>query len=72
MNIKVEKALSMTMNNDHLFCGCSDGVIRVFAPKTLDHIVTLPKPPPLGTANIEAGVKKIRIPATKYSKFADT
>lgn len=34
--------------------------------------MTLPKPPPLGTANIESGVKKIRIPATKESKFADT
>lgn len=60
------------MNKEHLFCGCSDGVIRVFEPNSLEHIVTLPKPPPLGTANIEAGVKKIRIPATKDSKFADT
>ena len=31
----------------------------------------MPKPPPLGTANIEAGVKKIRIPANKDSKFSD-
>jgi hypothetical protein len=53
MNIKVERALSCTMTNEHLFCGCSDGVIRVFQPKTLEHIMTLPKPPPLGTANIE-------------------
>ncbi len=37
MNIKVERALSMTLANDHLFCGCSDGVIRVFHPKTLEH-----------------------------------
>ena len=63
MNIKVEKALSCTMTGDYLFCGCSDGIIRVFAPKSLEHIITLPKPPPLGTANIEAGVKTIRIPA---------
>ena len=34
--------------------------------------MTLPKPPPLGAANIENGVKKIRIPANKDSKFADT
>lgn len=72
MNIKVEKALSCTMTNEYLFCGCSDGVIRVFGSKSLDHIMTLPKPPPLGSANIETGVKKIRIPATKDSKFADT
>jgi hypothetical protein len=72
MNIKVDKALSCTITNEYLMCGCSDGVIRVFSTKSLDHIMTLPKPPPLGSANIEAGVKKIRIPATKDSKFADT
>ena len=72
MNIKVEKALSCTITSEYLFCGCSEGVIRVFGSKTLDHIMTLPKPPPLGSANIEAGIKKIRIPATKESKFADT
>jgi hypothetical protein len=72
MNIKVEKALSCTMTNDNLFCGCSDGIIRVFASDTLEHRVTLPKPPPLGTANIEAGAKTIRIPAKQDSKFADT
>lgn len=71
MNIKVDKAISATMTNDYLFCGCSDGVVRVFGTKSLEHILTLPKPPPLGQANIESGVKKIRIPATKDSKFAD-
>lgn len=71
MNIKVDKALSCTMTSEYLFCGCSDGIIRVFGSKSLDHIMTLPKPPPLGSANIEAGIKKIRIPATKDSKFAD-
>mmetsp|Transcript_23635 Transcript_23635/g.23341 ORF Transcript_23635/g.23341 Transcript_23635/m.23341 type:complete len:155 (-) Transcript_23635:1009-1473(-) len=30
MNIKVDKALSCVLTNEHLFCGCSDGVIRVF------------------------------------------
>lgn len=72
MNIKVEKAVSCTMTNDYLFCGCSDGIVRVFGTKSLEHIVTLPKPPPLGSANIESGDKKIRIPCTKESKFADT
>ena len=62
MNIKVDKAICCAITNDHLMCGCSDGVIRVFEPKKLAHVLTLPKPPPLGTANIEAGVKKIRIP----------
>jgi len=71
MGIKVDKAYSCAMTNDFLMCGCSDGTVRVFEPGTLNHILTLPKPPPLGTANIESGLKKIRIPATKESKFAD-
>ena len=71
MNIKVEKAISCTMTNEHLICGCSDGIVRVFGTKSLEHIITLPKPPPLGSANIETGVKKVRIPSTKDSKFAD-
>ncbi len=33
--------------------------------------MTLPKPPPLGSANVESGQKKIRIPASKDSRFAD-
>lgn len=54
-----------------LACGCSDGIVRVFRTDTLEHIVTLPKPPPLGSANIKAGVQKIKIPAKKDSKFTD-
>ena len=72
MNIKVVKALGCNITKDYLFCACAEGVIRVFWSQNLDHIMTLPKPPPLGSANIEAGVKKVRIPATKESKFADT
>ena len=45
--------------------------MRIFKSDTLEHIVTLPKPPPLGLANIKAGVQKIKIPAKKDSKFAD-
>ena len=71
MNIRVDRAFACTAAATHLLCGCSDGTIRVFSTSTLEHIVTLPKPPPLGSANVEAGVKKIRIPASKESKFAD-
>lgn len=31
----------------------------------LEHILTLPKPPPLGTANKTVGKSKIRIPVGK-------
>lgn len=71
MNIKVDKAYTCAISNGMIFCGCSDGFIRVFVADTLSHKVTFPKPPPLGAANIESGAKKIRIPSSKESKFAD-
>jgi len=54
-----------------LLCGCSDGMIRIFKASTLEHQATLPKPPPLGTANIDAGMKRIKIAQNQKSKFAD-
>ncbi len=71
MNIKVDRAFSCILGNDHLFCASNDGIIRIFNAKSLEHIQTLPKPPPLGSANVESGNKKIRIPANKNSRFAD-
>lgn len=73
MNIKVSKAFgcSISKSVDQLYCACADGVVRVFDPKDLKHIVTLQKPPPLGQTNIEAGVKKIKVSHNQVSKFSD-
>jgi len=30
MDLKVSQALSIQASNEHVFCGCSDGYIRVF------------------------------------------
>ena len=40
-------ALSVTVGQ-HLFCGCVDGVVRVFDPLSLSYISSLPNPHPLG------------------------
>ena len=73
MNIKVTRAFGCTIDrgSDTLYCACADGVVRVFNPQTLQHVVTLQKPPPLGQTNIETGVKKIKVPQNQASKFAD-
>ena len=70
MNIKVDRALSCALGGQHLYCACTEGVVRIFNTRTLEHILTLQKPPPLGQANVESG-KKIRIPSSKDSRFAD-
>jgi len=33
--------------------GCSDGIVRLFAPKTLQYIATLPKPAACGRQNVD-------------------
>ena len=73
MNIKVTRAFGCSIDsaNDTLYCACADGIIRVFNPKTLQHITTFQKPPPLGQTNIETGIKKIKVPQNQASKFAD-
>lgn len=71
MNIKVTRAFSLQASNDRLFCACADGIVRVFATETLQHLLTLSKPPPLGSTNIKSGISKIKIPQGKESKFAD-
>ena len=71
MNIKVTRAFGCAVSNGRLFCSCSDGLLRVFEAATLRHLLTLSKPPPLGTTNILAGVSRIKIPQDKDSLFGD-
>ena len=71
MNIRVDKAFGCQVSEGRLFCACSDGVLRVFKTDTLQHIVTMARPPPLGQTNILVGVSKIKIPTNDESKFAD-
>jgi WD40 repeat protein len=46
-------------------------VIRVFKADTLEYVITLHRPPPLGKANIDSSSKKINISVTHDEKFAD-
>ena len=71
MNIKVERAFGCQVSDGKLFCACSEGVMRIFQADSLQHIVTMARPPPLGDTNILVGVSKIKIPTSNESKFAD-
>lgn len=71
MNIKVTRAMSCYINRGRLFCACCDGVMRVFDTTSLKHLLTMSKPPPLGTTNLLAGVSRIRIPSDNNSVFGD-
>jgi mitogen-activated protein kinase binding protein 1 len=71
MNIKVERAFGITLSKNSLICSCSDGIIRFFGADTLSHIMTLPKPPALGSANQVIGKKKISSVPKENSRYGD-
>jgi hypothetical protein len=71
MNIKVERAFGCCVSEGKLYCACCDGTLRVFLTDTLKHILTFPRPPPMGSTNQQLGQSKIKIPANTESKFAD-
>ena len=72
MNIKVKTAYGLNISDHNLLCNCSDGIVRVFHTETLEHILTLPKPPILGSANQTVGMKKTRSTTSKEeAKYAD-
>lgn len=71
VNLKTDKALSLTIYQDNLICGCSEGIIRIFNCNTLQYKSTLHRPPPLGKANIDSNTKKINISVSNDEKFAD-
>lgn len=71
MNLKVDRAFGCSVSEGRLFCACSDGIMRIFKTETLEHIITLSRPPPLGETNILTGVSKIKIPSNNKTKFAD-
>lgn len=51
MNIKVKRAFGCSVSDGKLYCACCDGTLRVFLTDSLKHILTFPRPPPLGDTN---------------------
>ncbi|KAL9650432.1 hypothetical protein ABK040_004656 [Willaertia magna] len=45
LDLKVKTAYSVSVNEEFVCCGCSNGVIRLFEPNTLKFKCTLPRPP---------------------------
>ncbi|XP_008425019.1 WD repeat-containing protein 62 isoform X4 [Poecilia reticulata] len=48
VNLKTAAASGLAVSEDWVFCGCADGVIRVFRPADLQYVGTLPRPHRLG------------------------
>ena len=48
INLKANKGYNLTIWDNNIGCGCSDGIYRIFNADNLNFIQTLHKPPPLG------------------------
>ncbi|XP_062274498.1 WD repeat-containing protein 62 isoform X3 [Scomber scombrus] len=48
VNLKTKSSSCLVVSEDLIFCGCSDGVVRVFSPSNLQYVTTLPRPHRLG------------------------
>lgn len=52
---QTSSASCLVVTDEHIFCGCADGVIRVFRPANLQYITTLPRPHRLGVDLAKSG-----------------
>ncbi len=48
VQLKTKQALCMAMDDDLIFIGCADGIVRCFRSGRLDFVATLPLPHHLG------------------------
>lgn len=48
VNLKTASASCLAVSEDFIFCGCANGVIRVFSPSSLQYVATLQRPHRLG------------------------
>ncbi|KAG7225929.1 hypothetical protein INR49_018530 [Caranx melampygus] len=71
VNLKTSSASCVVVSEDLIFCGCADGLIRVFSPSNLQYITTLHRPHRLGvdlTQSVQHGV----LPASPGAQYPDT
>nr|XP_020510436.2 LOW QUALITY PROTEIN: mitogen-activated protein kinase-binding protein 1-like [Labrus bergylta] len=47
-SVPVSQATCLSVTDEMIFCGCSDGIVRAFSPVNLHFLCTLPRPHSLG------------------------
>ncbi|KAG0012011.1 mitogen-activated protein kinase binding protein 1 [Entomortierella chlamydospora] len=70
INLHTRGTYSVNLDERHIICACTDGIIRLFEPETLQYVGTLPKPSPVG-ASLGEKNKDHGIEDTSNSVFPD-
>ncbi|XP_071352730.1 WD repeat-containing protein 62 isoform X2 [Trachinotus anak] len=71
VNLKTSSASCLAVSEDFIFCGCADGLIRVFSPSNLQYITTLHRPHRLGV-DLTQSVQHCLLPASPSAQYPDT
>ncbi|KAM4567103.1 WD repeat-containing protein 62 isoform 2-T2 [Odontesthes bonariensis] len=72
VDLKTSSASCLAVSEDFIFCGCADGVIRVFSPSNLQYISTLQRPHRLGVDLMEGEQHGTPLPAGPGARYPDT
>ncbi|CAJ1074945.1 LOW QUALITY PROTEIN: mitogen-activated protein kinase-binding protein 1-like [Xyrichtys novacula] len=72
VELRVCQATCLSVTEELIFCGCSDGVIRAFSPISLHFLCTLPRPHSLG-ADISGMLDASQLFSTRpEARYPDT
>ncbi|XP_039899274.1 WD repeat-containing protein 62 isoform X1 [Simochromis diagramma] len=69
VNLKTSSASCLAVSESFVFCGCADGVVRVFGPSNLQYVTTLHRPHRLGVDLAQSGSL---LPASPGAQYPDT
>ncbi|XP_051255549.1 WD repeat-containing protein 62 isoform X2 [Dicentrarchus labrax] len=72
VNLKTSSASCLAVSEHFIFCGCADGVIRVFSPSNLQYITTLHRPHRLGVDLTQSAQHGSLLPASPGAQYPDT
>ncbi|XP_023141227.1 WD repeat-containing protein 62 isoform X2 [Amphiprion ocellaris] len=72
VHLKTTSASCLSITESLVFCGCADGVIRVFNPSNLQYISTVQRPHHLGVNLMPITPDSDSLPATPGVQFPDT
>ncbi|XP_044209771.1 WD repeat-containing protein 62 isoform X2 [Thunnus albacares] len=72
VNLKTKSASCLVVSEDFIFCGCADGVVRVFSPSNLQYVTTLHRPHRLGVDLTQSVQHGSLSPASPEAQYPDT
>ncbi|KAF7495810.1 Mitogen-activated protein kinase-binding protein 1 [Sarcoptes scabiei] len=78
VELKTESAFCITLSQNYICVGCSQGLIRCFRPQTLEFVCTLPRPHSLGVDIAKGFTSRaeisslVRFNQNSKPKYADT